>query len=53
MTLHEGRTTWKTITIDAFETPNLEALTLEMLRDLPAGLPADHSIFTSTRGHIW
>jgi hypothetical protein len=41
----QGRTTWKTITIDAFETPNLEGLTLEMLRDLPAGLPADNSVF--------
>jgi phage terminase large subunit len=41
----EHRTTWKTISIDAFETPNLEGLTLEMLRDLPAGLLADDSIF--------
>ena len=41
----EHRTTWKTITIDAFETPNLEGLTLKMLRDLPTGLPADDSIF--------
>ena len=41
----QGRTTWKTITIDAFETPNLEGLTLEMLRALPADLPADDSIF--------
>jgi phage terminase large subunit len=41
----EHRTTWKTISIDAFETPNLEGFTLEALRDLPAGLPADDSIF--------
>jgi hypothetical protein len=41
----EHRTTWKTISIDAFETPNLEGLTLEMLRELPAGLSADDSVF--------
>jgi phage terminase large subunit len=41
----EQRTTWKTISIDAFDTPNLDGLTLQMLRDLPAGMPADDSIF--------
>ncbi|MGD0292029.1 MAG: hypothetical protein ABSC63_20690 [Candidatus Binataceae bacterium] len=41
----EHRSTWKTISIDAFETPNLEGLTLEMLRELPAGLLADDPIF--------
>jgi phage terminase large subunit len=41
----EQRTTWKTISIDAFDTPNLEGFTLEMLRDLPAGMPADDFIF--------
>jgi hypothetical protein len=41
----ENRTTWKTISIDAFETPNLQGLTLEMLRELPVGLSIDTTIF--------
>jgi hypothetical protein len=41
----ENRSGWKTITIDAFATPNLEGFTLESLRGLPPDLPADHSLF--------
>jgi hypothetical protein len=41
----EHRTSWKTISIDGFETPNLEGFTLELLRELPAGLPADAAVF--------
>jgi hypothetical protein len=41
----EHRTTWKTISIDAFESPNFQGLTLEMLRDLSAGLPAHDPVF--------
>jgi phage terminase large subunit len=41
----ENRSSWKTITIDAFETPNLEGFTLEMLRNLPLNLAEDDPIF--------
>jgi phage terminase large subunit len=39
------RAQWKTLTIDAFDTPNLQGFTLEMLRNLPRGLPEDDPIF--------
>jgi phage terminase large subunit len=37
---------WKTFTIDAFDTPNLEGLSLEQLRSLPPDLPESHPFFT-------
>jgi hypothetical protein len=37
---------WKTFTIDAFDTPNLEGLSLEQLRSLPRDLPESHPLFT-------
>jgi hypothetical protein len=45
----ERRSGWKTITIDAFATPNLEDFTLELLRSLPPDLPADRF----NRAPIW
>jgi phage terminase large subunit len=36
---------WKTFTIDAFDTPNLEGLSLERLRSLPPDLPESHPLF--------
>ena len=39
------RTLWKTITIDALKTPNLEGLSLETLRELSRDLPPSHPIF--------
>jgi len=39
------RSTWKTFTINAFDTPNLEGLPLEKLRQLPKGLSEDDSTF--------
>lgn len=41
----ENRSSWKTITIDAFETPNLEGFTLDLLHTLPPDLPPDDPIF--------
>jgi phage terminase large subunit len=40
-----NRANWKTFTIDAFATPNLEGFTLEQLRQLPPDLPDDAEIF--------
>ena len=40
-----NRTSYRTLSIDAFDTPNLEGFTLEMLRSLPRDLPEDHPIF--------
>jgi hypothetical protein len=40
-----GRASWKTITINAFDTPNLEDLPLETLRLLPQGLSENDVIF--------
>jgi phage terminase large subunit len=37
---------WKTFTIDAFDTPNLEGLSLEQLRSLPPDLPESHPLFS-------
>jgi len=34
-----GRASWRTITINAFDTPNLDGLPLEALRLLPKGCP--------------
>jgi hypothetical protein len=39
------RSTWKTFTIDAFDTPNLEGLPLERLRQLPKGLSENDPTF--------
>ena len=39
------RTLWKTFTIDAFNTPNLEGFTLETLRSLRRDLPPSDPIF--------
>jgi phage terminase large subunit len=39
------RATWKTFTINAFDTPNLEGLPLETLRLLPKGLSKNDSTF--------
>jgi hypothetical protein len=39
------RTGWKTFTIDAFATPNLQGFTLEHLRALPRDLPESAEIF--------
>jgi len=39
------RDLWRTITIDAFDTPNLQGFTLEQLRALPPGLPDSDPIF--------
>jgi hypothetical protein len=39
------RTSWKTFTIDAFDTPNLAGFTLETLRAMPPDLPAEDQIF--------
>jgi hypothetical protein len=39
------RATWKTFTINAFDTPNLEGLPLETLRLLPKGLSENDSSF--------
>jgi len=40
-----NRASWKTYTIDAFDTPNLQGFTLEMLRTLPRDLPEDDPLF--------
>jgi hypothetical protein len=40
-----NRANWKTFTIDAFATPNLEGFTLDYLRTLPPDLPEDAEIF--------
>jgi hypothetical protein len=40
-----GRASWRTITINAFDTPNLEGLPLETLRLLPQGLSENEAIF--------
>jgi phage terminase large subunit len=40
-----NRTCWKTFSIDAFDTPNLEGFTLELLRSLPRDLPEDDPLF--------
>lgn len=40
-----NRQGWKTFTIDAFNTPNLEGFTLETLRALPPGLSEGDEIF--------
>ena len=40
-----NRASWKTITINAFDTPNLEGLPLETLRLLPQGLSENEAIF--------
>jgi len=37
---------WKTFTIDAFETPNLEGLSPDQLRSLPPDLPESHPLFS-------
>jgi len=37
---------WHTITIDAFDTPNLRGLSLEELRELPPDLPETDKIFS-------
>jgi phage terminase large subunit len=39
------RAQWKTITIDAFDTPNLQGFTPELLKSLPPDLPEDDPIF--------
>jgi phage terminase large subunit len=39
------RSTWKTFTINAFDTPNLAGWPLERLRQLPKGLSENDSIF--------
>jgi phage terminase large subunit len=39
------RATWRTFTINAFDTPNLEGLPLETLRLLPKGLSENDSTF--------
>jgi phage terminase large subunit len=40
-----GRASWRTITINAFDTPNLEGLPLETLRLLPQGLSENDASF--------
>ena len=40
-----NRASWKTFTINAFDTPNLQGLSLESLRLLPKGLPENDSTF--------
>jgi hypothetical protein len=40
-----NRANWKTFTIDAFATPNLEGFSLEYLRTLPPDLPEDAGVF--------
>jgi hypothetical protein len=40
-----NRAAWKTFTISSFDTPNLQGLPLEAIRQLPVGLPEDHPIF--------
>jgi phage terminase large subunit len=40
-----NRAGWKTYTIDAFATPNLEGFTLEHLRQLPPDMPEDAEVF--------
>lgn len=40
------RARWKTITIDAFNTPNLQGLSLEQLRTLPPDLPENQALLT-------
>src|SRR5215469_3729634 len=40
------RARWKTFTIDAFDTPNLQGFSLEKLRSLPRDLPESDRIFT-------
>jgi hypothetical protein len=40
-----NRANWKTFTIDAFATPNLDGFTLEYLRTLPPDLPEDAEVF--------
>jgi hypothetical protein len=37
---------WKTFTIDAFDTPNLEGFSLDQLRSLPPHLPESHPLFS-------
>jgi phage terminase large subunit len=39
------RASWRTFTISAFDTPNLQGLSLAELRELPPNLPEDHPIF--------
>ncbi len=39
------RSSWKTFTISAFDTPNLEGLPIEELRKLPPGLPENDPVF--------
>jgi phage terminase large subunit len=39
------RGSWKTFTISAFDTPNLEGLPIEELRKLPPGLPENDPVF--------
>src|SRR5580704_7383981 len=39
------RALWQTFTISAFDTPNLQGLSLAELRKLPPNLPEDHPIF--------
>lgn len=42
----KDRSLWHQITIDAFDTPNLEGFTLDTLRQLPPGLKEnDHKLF--------
>jgi phage terminase large subunit len=40
-----NRTSWRTFTINAFDTPNLQGLSLETLRRLPRGLSENDSTF--------
>jgi hypothetical protein len=39
------RALWKTFTIDAFDTPNLQGTTPEQFENLPAGMPEDDAFF--------
>lgn len=40
-----NRGSWKTFTISAFDSPNLQGLPLEVLRQLPKGLPENEPLF--------
>jgi phage terminase large subunit len=42
------RELWRTISIDAFDTPNLEGFALDDLRKLPRGLPESDPVFQFT-----
>ena len=46
------RALWKTFTIDAFDTPNLQGTTPEQFENLSAGMPEDNAFSPIALPHI-